>query len=269
MNLGFCPLASSSAGNCYLIKSESTNILVDIGISGAKIFEKLKELEICPSKIDGILITHEHGDHVRVVKPLVKKADNARFFASAGTIVGMKDKAKDIPEDKLISVSKGEKFYIGDIEINVFGLSHDSMEPVAYYFQKGDKKIAIVTDTGTITEEIEEAIKDADILVMESNHEVNILLYGNYPYHIKHRILSDKGHLSNEAAGKCISKFLKNRKKQRAPYVFLAHLSKENNTPEQAFITVKNMIEEEEFYVDKHLRLQVLAQKETGDFIVI
>ena len=131
------------------------------------------------------------------------------------------------------------------------------------------KKIAIVTDTGVVTEEILEAIKGSDLLVMESNHEVNILLYGSYPYNIKRRILSDVGHLSNEAAGNCILGFLKDINGEKIPRVLLAHLSQENNTPQQAYITVKNILEEEDFYVGKDLSLGVVLKDQLSELIYI
>lgn len=269
MNLGFCPLASSSSGNCYLVKSDKTNILVDIGISGRKIIENLEILEIKPYTINGVVLTHEHGDHVRSIGPILYRSPNARVFATAGTVERMEEKAAPIPENNLVIIQKGDKFMLGDIEVGAFEVSHDAAEPIGYYFKRNDKKIAIVTDTGKVTEEIEDAIKDADILVIEANHEVNILLYGSYPYNVKYRILSEKGHLSNETAGECICRFLKNRQKPQAPYVFLAHLSKENNTPQQAFLTVRNILEEEDFYVGRHLKLEVIQQKEMGDMVMV
>lgn len=269
MNLGFCPLASSSSGNSYLIKSERTNILVDIGISGQKIYENLAILQLRPSSINGIMITHEHGDHVRCVGPFLRQSPHARFFATSGTIERMEEKVAKIPSENLVAIEKDETFMVGDIEVGTFEVSHDAAEPIAYYFRRNGKKIAILTDTGKTTDRIDEAIRDADILVIEANHEVNILLYGNYPYSIKHRILSEKGHLSNEVAGECICRFMKNQTNPKVPYVFLAHLSKENNTPQQALITVRNILEEEGFYAGRHLRLGVIDQKEMGDLVVI
>ena len=140
---------------------------------------------------------------------------------------------------------------------------------MAYSFKKNGKKISVVTDTGIVTEQIKASISDSDILVLESNHEVNILLYGRYPYKVKHRILSDEGHLSNEAAGKCILDFIKNLKEPKVPRVLLAHLSQENNTPQQAYLTIKNILEEEEVYLDKDLKMEALSPEEMGDFIII
>ena len=139
-------------------------------------------------------------------------------------------------------------------------MSHDTAEPVAYTFERNGKKIAVVTDTGYISEEIFENIKDADILVLEANHERNILLMGPYPYTVKHRILGDKGHLSNEAAGQCLVQILDYLQGSKAPLVLLAHLSQENNTPQQALITIRNILEEAGYYVDKDVKMEVVAR---------
>ena len=269
MNLGFCPLASSSSGNCYLIKSDSTNILVDAGISGSKIYECLKELKISSDQVDAVLLTHEHGDHVRSAATLAKKTVNAVFYATRGTIEGMERRFASVPGERLVTINGSQNFEVGDIKVTAFETSHDAAEPVSYFFCRKNKKIAIVTDTGVITPAIEEAIKDADILILESNHEVNILLYGRYPYNVKHRILSNIGHLSNEAAGECLCGFLRDRNSDNVPCVYLAHLSKENNTPQQAMLTVKNILEEENFYIGRHLLLEVLNQKDRGDLVTI
>ncbi|MBQ9960663.1 MAG: MBL fold metallo-hydrolase [Firmicutes bacterium] len=268
MNLGFCSLSSSSSGNCYLIKSETTNLLVDVGISGAKIYKNLANYGIEPSDISHVLLTHEHVDHVKSVSPVAKKSPGAVFCCSGGTLEGLGEKGQIIAGRYCMAVP-GEMFMAGDIEVTPFRISHDAAEPVAYTFQREGKKIAIVTDTGVVTEEILEAIKGSDLLVMESNHEVNILLYGSYPYNIKRRILSDVGHLSNEAAGNCILGFLKDLDRCKVPKVLLAHLSQENNTPQQAYITVKNILEEEDFYVGKDLSLGVVLKDQLSELIYI
>lgn len=269
MNLGFCPLASSSSGNCYFIRSDNTGILLDAGISASRIGESLHILGTDLADLNGVLITHEHIDHIKSVSTLVKRTRSAVFAATEGTLQSAGEKGLSIPEKRLIGVTKERVFTIGEIEVRAFAVSHDAAEPVAYAFCRNHRKIAVVTDTGKITEEIEEAIEDSDILVIESNHEVNILLYGRYPYNVKRRILSDKGHLSNEAAGNCICRFLKNNQREKAPYVFLAHISRENNTPEQAVLTVRNILEEEGLYVGRHLRLAAIAQREMGDMVLI
>lgn len=269
MSLGFCPIASSSRGNSYCIRSENTLILLDAGLTGVKLRNAVKEMELEPEAFSGILVTHEHVDHVRGVKGFIKGCSETLVYGTRGTFESVNAKGSKLPEEKLCIIEKDQVFTIGDIEVTAFEISHDASEPVAFSFKKDGKKITIVTDTGTVTERINEAISDSDILVIESNHEVNILLYGSYPYQVKRRILSDVGHLSNEAAGMCITRYLKNFSKPNVPHVFLAHLSRENNTPQQAYLTVKNILEEEDFYIGKHLKLGVLEENKVGDLIVI
>lgn len=269
MTLGFCSFASSSSGNCYLIKSEKTNVLVDVGISAAQISRSLKLLGLHDRQISGVFLTHEHIDHVKSVSAFHKKAPEARFIASRGTIGALKEKTIQPLKECITFVEETDDISIGDLKIQYFHLSHDAADPIAYTFEKDDKKISIVTDTGCITEEIFRAISGSDILVIEANHEENILLYGRYPYNVKRRILSDKGHLSNETTGRCLCRFLKDLNGEKVPKVFLAHLSKENNTPQQAFLTVQNILEEEEFYIGKDLKMEVITWTEPKNLTII
>lgn len=269
MNLGFYPIASSSKGNCYLIKSEETVILLDAGISGTRINSALKNVNLDIKKVDGLLITHEHVDHMQGASRVLSASLDCKLYCSEGTKEAIYPKLKCIEVDRVDIVSKNQIFMVGDIEVRAFALSHDANEPLGYSFKKNGKKITVVTDTGILTEEIDEAIADSDILVIESNHEVNILLYGRYPYKVKHRILSDEGHLSNELCGEGVCRFLENQTEDKVPYVFLAHLSKENNTPGQAILTVKNILEEKDYYVGRDLRMGVIAPEGDNEYIVI
>lgn len=269
MELGLQTLASSSSGNSYLIKSEKTNIILDIGIGIKKLNEKLAEAQLMPEEISGVLLTHEHIDHVRSLGALTRKSAEVTVYATRGTIGALTEKTPDLARTEFVPVTGGKPFALGDIKVVPFNVSHDTAEPVAYAFEKGGRKAAVVTDTGFVSDEIFENIKDADLLVLEANHERNILLYGRYPYPVKHRILSDLGHLSNEAAAECLIRMLTELGGSKAPRVLLAHLSKENNTPQQAMITVRNLLEEEGFYIGKDLELEVVDREETGRFLVV
>jgi len=269
MNLAFCPLASSSQGNSYVIKSEDIILLLDAGITGVRIEKALRFLKVRERYVKGLLITHEHIDHVKGASPVLTYAPWCNIYCSKGTAANIKSKVSTMTDERTCIVNTKKSFMIGDIEVKAFSVSHDAKEPLAFSFKKNGKKISVVTDTGKVTDEIQNAIADSDILVIESNHEENILLYGKYPYHVKRRILSDEGHLSNVAAGKCICNFLKTLKTPKVPYVFLAHLSQENNTPQQAILTIRNILEEEDFYIGKDLRLEVIDSEEVNDFIVI
>ena len=265
MRLGFCSLASGSSGNCYLIKNDNTNLLLDAGISCRAIRNGLESLGISLKDIDGILITHDHIDHIKGIKTLLKYTD-CPLYASHGTLEALVKKISPLPYERLTEVSVGKEYFLKDILVTPFNLSHDTDEPITFTFVNEGAKAAVVTDTGYISDEIFKNIKDADILALESNHERNILLYGSYPYSLKLRILSDLGHLSNEACAHALKAILREGKR---PKVFLAHLSKENNTPEQALITVKNALEEEGFIVGRDLELKVLSRDERSGFITV
>lgn len=267
MNLGFCSLSSSSSGNCYFIMSDNTCILVDAGISRNKIYENMKFFNVLPRGIRHLLLTHEHGDHVRSAAAIATKSIYSKIYATEGTLMGLDEKLQAMKGDRVVTITPSKKFVIEDVEITPFRVSHDANEPVAFTFEKNQKKVTIVTDTGCVTEEIKEAIKGSDILVLESNHEKNILLYGSYPYSVKRRILSDVGHLSNEAAGNCLVEYLDDLKGSKVPKVMLAHLSQKNNTPDQAFLTVKNILEEADYYVGKDLVLDVIMKDQITDLI--
>lgn len=269
MNLGFFPIASSSKGNSYLIKSESTAILLDAGITGVKIATALKNINMMLADVNGLLITHEHADHVKGASPVMSKNKECIMYCSKGTRDDLESKMSRFPKDRVVVVSSQEAFQVGDIEVLPFKVSHDANEPLGYTFSRNGKKISVVTDTGMLTEEIETTIADSDILVIESNHEENILLYGRYPYNIKRRILSNVGHISNETCGYGISRFLKDIDGKKIPLVYLAHLSQENNTPQQAVLTVNNILEENDFYVGRDLEMKVLSPMAGDEYIEI
>ena len=264
MELELRSFASGSSGNCYLIKSENTNIILDAGLSAKRICENLTACGTDPKEVGAILITHEHSDHVKGIQVFAKKAAAARMLMSTGTGCALARKSGLPSPERMINIGGGETFLIGDIYVTAISLSHDADEPLGYTFEKNGRKIAVITDTGYITEDIYHNIKDADLLVLEANHERNILLMGRYPYPLKHRILGDTGHLSNEAAGLCILRVLKDAARKPDLQVLLAHLSQENNTPSQALITIKNILEEEGFVEGSHYRMEVAPRETAG-----
>ena len=257
MKLGFCSFSSGSSGNCYLIKSEKTSLLVDVGISGKRIFEGLKATGTDTEKVKGILITHEHIDHVRSLRIVSKKLQEAGCYATPGTWESMDDL---VANERKSAFCPGAEFEIGDIGVRTFGISHDAAEPVGYSFFKGSKQISIVTDTGHITESIHKEILDADLLVLEANHDIHTLEFCRYPYSVKRRILGDFGHLSNDAAGQELLELCKEKDKYR--HVILAHLSRENNFPEMAYQTVKNTLEEGNRYIGKDMNVNIIVRDE-------
>lgn len=260
MELEICSFASSSSGNCFLVRSETTEIIVDAGITAKKIDDNMKKLGSATEKLSGIMVTHEHVDHIKSLHTVMRKNPAVKVYASKGTIDAMVSKNDKIPVERTVPVKNGGSFMVGDIKVTPFDILHDTAEPVAFAFEKSGRKAAVLTDTGCVNSEIFDNIKDCDVLVLEANHEPNLLLYCRYPYEVKRRILGDRGHLSNEAAGECIIKMLKELGGSKVPKVVLAHLSSENNTPQQAFVTIRNMLENENYYIGKDIELEVAAK---------
>jgi len=232
----FCPIASGSSGNCIYIGSDTTHLLVDAGISGKKTYEGLATLDLTMDNIDGILITHEHSDHIKGLGVLARRF-GVPIYATPRTrdyIISSGD-VGEIPSELFVDVSPDNKFMIKDISVNPIHISHDAADPVGYRFSYGTTKAAVVTDLGCYNDYIVNSLIGLDVLMLEANHDINMLQVGPYPYYLKKRILSDHGHLSNEAAGQLLSKILHDDIKQ----IYLGHLSKENNIPELAYEAVK------------------------------
>ena len=236
----FCSIASGSSGNCIYVGSDTASILIDAGISAKKTFEGLKGLDVSPSDLDAIFVTHEHSDHIKGLSVISRKF-SIPIYATEGTIKGIKSASglKDI-DDALFNVVKSDvPVNLKDMVINPIRISHDAAEPVAYKVCSEGKKAAVITDLGNYDEYTVSCLEGLDILMAEANHDIRMLQVGPYPYYLKQRILSDRGHLSNENSGRMISRLLHDDMKA----VILGHLSRENNLPELAYETVRLEIE--------------------------
>ncbi len=231
-----CSIASGSSGNCIYVGSDATHLLVDVGISGKRTEAGLKELGLTMRDIDGILITHEHADHIAGLGVLGRKYE-IPVYATRGTIEAIKRNSSvgKIPDDVFCPIQADEKIMIKDLSCNPMRISHDAAEPVAYRISYGRKKVGIVTDLGNYNDYTVESLKGMDALLLEANHDVNMLQVGPYPYYLKQRILGDRGHLSNERAGQLLCDLLH----ENLQAVILGHLSKENNLPELAYEAVR------------------------------
>ena len=231
-----CSIASGSSGNCTYVGSETTHLLVDIGISGKKTESGLNDLGLKGSDMDGILLTHEHADHVAGLGVFVRKYE-IPIYATKGTIRALKNMKQVGPiEDALFcEIQEDKKFIIKDLTVNPMKISHDAAQPVAYRIQYGRKKIGICTDLGIFNDYTVESLRGMDAVLIEANHDVNMLQVGPYPYYLKQRILGDKGHLSNENSGRLLCKILHDGLQS----IILGHLSKENNLPELAYEAVR------------------------------
>ena len=268
----FCSFSSGSSGNSYLIKTESTALLLDTGITGKQFMAGLEWTETEPEEISGIFITHEHYDHVRGLPVICKRAKEATVYTSQGTLGALAEKlGEKIYDIDFHIISEEEKtIKVGDIEIHPVNLSHDGKEPLGFSFKSGRRKLAVITDTGVISPEIFREIIDADLLALESNYEENMLMMNtNYPYDLKCRIMGEEGHLSNTDASSTIARILSERKKSSPPVILLSHLSGENNTPFNARVTVGNLVKEEGFTEGKDYFLDVLHRDEIGDVYIL
>lgn len=231
-----CSIASGSSGNCIYIGDGKHHILIDAGISRKRIVDGLRSLHVMPEELDGILVTHEHVDHMKGI-PMMAKMFGMPVFATGGTLDELcyKDKNEDIRKEHLYQVYADEPFVIGDFRITPFSMSHDAAEPVCYTVETAGKKLGMATDLGIYDDYTVGHLSGSDCLILEANHDISMLEAGKYPYPLKRRILGRRGHLSNEEAGQLLCRLYHKKLK----HVFLAHLSKENNYPRLAYEAVK------------------------------
>lgn len=229
-------IASGSSGNCIYVGSDNCHVLVDAGISNKRIERGLNEIGLKGTDINGIVITHEHSDHTKGLGVLARKY-GIPVYGTRETleqIAGMKYLG-EYPKELLVPILPDVDFLIGDLEVKPFSIDHDAANPVAYRIQHGQKSVAVATDMGHFDQYIIGHLQGLDAILLEANHDVNMLQTGPYPYYLKRRILGDHGHLSNENAGRLLNLVLHDKLKK----IILGHLSKENNYEELAYQTVK------------------------------
>lgn len=234
MGVSVSVLASGSRGNCSLVATSSTRILVDAGLSGRETFKRLRVLDERAEEISAILITHEHSDHVGGLARLASKL-NVPVFMTAPThhawSRAMRDEQGVSPQlPKSEHFSSGRGFRIGDIEVMPFTIPHDAADPVGFTFHAEGVKIGFATDLGYMPVSVRNHLRGCTVLVMESNHDVEMLRSGSYPWSVKQRVMSRVGHLSNDT----LAEFFSSDYDGVAEYVVLAHLSEQNNHPEIA-----------------------------------
>jgi phosphoribosyl 1,2-cyclic phosphodiesterase len=262
-----CSLASSSSGNCVYVGSDTTHILIDVGISGKKTEAGLKELGLKASDLDGIFITHEHADHINGLGVIARKY-GIPIYTTAATIDAIRDNKTvgEIDESLFYPIVPDEKYIIKDLALYPIHTSHDAADPVAYRISHGTKKVGVITDLGCYSEYTVECLKELDALYLEANHDEHMLQVGPYPYYLKKRILGERGHLSNETAGKLLSRLLHDNMQT----VMLGHLSKENNLPELAYESVRvEVTMSDTKYTGNDFPLYVARRSELSDVITI
>jgi phosphoribosyl 1,2-cyclic phosphodiesterase len=233
MKLNFCSLSSGSSGNCYYIGNEFHGILIDAGISASSIRRFLKELDIPMQTIMGILVTHNHSDHIRGLEVLTRKS-SIPAFTTRKIWESILSPQKNISRDCIREIPLQEKFQLAGFDIEAFPVCHDAPETIGFHICAGDRKITIATDLGHVCKTSAPYMKDVDLLVIESNYDEEMLVNGSYPYYLKTRIQSDHGHLGNLQT----SVFLAEIINDNLSHICLAHLSKNNNTPEKALQTL-------------------------------
>ena len=247
-----CSIRSGSKGNAVLVYTEKTRLLLDCGISGKTATEGMAELGIAPETVDGILITHEHADHISGVGILSRRY-GLKVFANQKTWDAMEPVLGKIEAENKIVFDRESAFEVGDIRVNPFAIPHDAADPVGYSLESGGKKISVATDIGVLEESIFRAVKGSSAVLLEANHDCNMLEMGSYPLPLKRRIRGEKGHLSNDEAG-FAAKFLF---RMGTRQIMLGHLSRENNYPLLAQQTVMNILRESGIRLGEELTLTV------------
>lgn len=258
----FCSLFSSSSGNATFLGISDRGILIDAGVSAKKIKEALLSREIDPYKLDGIFVTHEHSDHIKGIR-IIASTYKIPVYATEGTMSAMEENG--VINGKFpFEVMPSEGVTAGDLFIKSFRTPHDSRESCGYSitFPHGQRAV-VATDIGKITDEIENALFGAELVMLESNHDVAMLQSGPYPYYLKRRILSDVGHLSNEACAKEAIKLIK----KGTSRLFLGHLSTENNFPDLAYQTTLSVLKGEGAKEGTDYLLKVNEKENSGGII--
>ena len=225
-------LASGSSGNCLLVSDGRTHVLVDAGISARRITTGLKALGVEPRELAGVLVTHEHSDHICGLTTLTRQLP-VSIYTTAATGRAICSRAP-WAQERIHTIQAGTAFSVDGLEAAAFATPHDAADSVGFVLTDGERRAAVVTDLGRVTEEVLSAVSGADLAVLECNYEPDWLRTGPYPYYLKARIAGDRGHLSNEE-GAWLARTLAEGGTRR---LVLAHLSKENNTPARAMDTV-------------------------------
>lgn len=233
--MDLCSLASGSSGNCIYVGTDQTSVLIDAGVSAKLAQSGLETIGRTLKDIDGILVTHEHSDHIRGIGVLARKL-GVPIYGTKGTLDAVRGCASlgKIDGGLYREICPDEPFWIGDMQIEPFETSHDAAQPVAYRVNAQNKSAAVVTDLGIYTDYTIQHLQGLDAVLLEANHDVRMLQAGSYPYYLKQRILSSHGHLSNENAGRLLCRILHDNMK----CIYLGHLSLENNYGPLAYETV-------------------------------
>lgn len=234
----FSVLASGSSGNAIYVENDEHAFLVDVGLSGKKMEQLFAKIDRDMKKLSGILVTHEHSDHIKGLGVVARKYQ-VPIYANEKTWLAMEDHIGKIPDDQKFIFNMESVQSFGSLSIESFAVSHDAIDPMFYAFHENDRKLVVITDTGYVSDRMKGIIRGADSFVFESNHDIGMLQMGRYPWSIKRRILSDVGHVSNEDAAIAMSEVVFEKPTQ----IYLSHLSKDNNMKDLARMSVTQTLQ--------------------------
>ncbi|EGQ23789.1 metallo-beta-lactamase YycJ [Sporosarcina newyorkensis 2681] len=260
----FSILASGSTGNSLYIETDEHAFLVDAGMSGKKIEGLLGSINRSMKEIDAIFVTHEHSDHIKGIGVLARKYKTP-IYANAKTWSAMDGLIGEIPLDQRFHFDMETVKTFGSLDIQSFAVSHDAADPMFYTFNEGDRKLAVITDTGYVSDRMKGHIAGADSFVFESNHDVSMLQMGRYPWSIKRRILSDVGHVSNEDAAVAMSEVAA----QKETHIYLAHLSLDNNMKDLARMSVAQTLESCGIRAGEYIHLHDTDAAESTELVLV
>jgi phosphoribosyl 1,2-cyclic phosphodiesterase len=258
--LQFCTLFSGSSGNCAYLSTDRGGLLIDCGMSGKQTLEALRLAGLDLSSIHALLITHEHADHIKGAGVVSRKL-NIPVYATEGTWEGMHRAIGELPKQHRMIIRPDESFFVSDVEAVPFHIPHDANDPIGFRLYTGRYSVAIATDLGHFSKFVFQAVEGADIVLLESNHDPDMLQNNPlYPARLKTRILGRKGHLSNEAGAQAAVKLLESGTK----HLLLGHLSRENNTPDIAYRVVSSALTEAGAVIGDDVTLNVASRYQAG-----
>ncbi|MBT2617323.1 MULTISPECIES: MBL fold metallo-hydrolase [Bacillaceae] len=264
MTMHFSVLASGSTGNAFFVETEDQSFLVDAGLSGKALEALFQDIGRDMSKLSGILVTHEHSDHIKGLGVVARK-HKLPIYANAKTWNAMERSIGEIATEQKFTFEMEQVKTFGSLDIESFGVSHDAAEPMFYVFHHEDKKLVVITDTGYVSDRMKGIISNADAYVFESNHDVSMLRMGKYPWSIKRRILSDVGHVCNEDAALAMGEVAGDKTKR----IYLAHLSLDNNMKDLARMSVEQTLKTKGIIVGEQFSLYDTDPKRPTELVTL
>jgi len=265
MKLEFCSLNSGSNGNVSFVSAGGTRLLIDAGLPGRSITGMLDQIGVLPETLSGILVTHEHLDHVKGVGVLSRKY-RIPVYANEGTWQAMYRTVGEVQPHLRRVFESGTDFFVGDIGVMPIPISHDTVDPVAFRLYAGNRSVAVATDMGRVTKQVLRHLSGTDLILLESNHDPQMLEHNaRYPEALKRRILGTRGHLSNLSCAQTLLALHETGVRQ----ALLGHLSQDNNTPELAMQTVRDELNRQGVRPDQDIRLEMAWRDRVGGYFTI